>query len=146
MKRNRREVSWDFEREPYDGVEDNPVYGNCSRKYAHNGLYTARPMWDGFETALEALISCAPFEDPQTSQQERLPLREVLADAIDALPPRERFVFESRITERVSLRELARSLSISKSQVHRIKDNAIALLREALRDHPAIEEYLHGRA
>jgi DNA-directed RNA polymerase specialized sigma subunit len=67
----------------------------------------------------------------------------VIQDAIDeALSERERFIFDSIVVERLSLRGLGAITSLSKSQVDRIYKGALAKLRSALEDHPMVKEYL----
>lgn len=95
------------------------------------------------DTELEALMRCPPSEDPDKAKNELLPLRDVLADALDQLTDLERTVFESLVIERRSLRETAADLGTrSKSGVAKIRDRAIAKLQTLLKDHPLIREEL----
>lgn len=94
-------------------------------------------------TEIEALLSTAPFMDPETATETLLPLREVLADAIDALEPREKWVFERCVIERQSIRSVAEDLSMSKSSVDRIKREAVENLRGLLEDNQEIRGFLH---
>ena len=106
------------------------------------------PSWialhpdDGRTTFFAALMQCAPGEEPQTSQEELLPLRDVIEDALDVLDPRERWVFNAIIVERMSLRALGRQLQIPKTTVARIRDRAAEHLRKALEDNPEIQRRL----
>lgn len=102
-------------------------------------------LWDIEATALAALMAAPPHTPPRSSQEELLPLREVLADAIDALPERHRVAFEACVIERRAMRATAKELGVTKSTVHRLKEEAVCLLREALASHPLIETYLHRR-
>jgi RNA polymerase sigma factor (sigma-70 family) len=95
---------------------------------------------------LEACMVARPFEEPQTSVAELLPLRDILQDAIDGLPEREAYVLNACIIERLSLREVGEQLSMGKSNVAKIRERALALLREALADTPLIAGYLEGQA
>lgn len=91
-------------------------------------------------------MECGPHEDPDASCEELLPLRDVIQDAIDGLPPRERWVFDGYVVRRMSLRQLARELGLSKTYIADLRDRAYALLREALEDHDLIRLYLKGQA
>jgi len=101
-------------------------------------------LWDGEATAIASLMATPPHGEPRSSQEELLPLREVLVDAIDALPERHRFAFDACVIERRPMRDTAKELGCTKSTVHRLKDEAVLLLRAALTDHPAIKTYLTG--
>ena len=91
----------------------------------------------------QAMVECAPFTEPDLSREELLPLRDVIADAIDdVLNDRERFIFDLIACERRSRREAAALLSLSKSQVDRIYHRACEKLRFVLEDDPTIKEYL----
>lgn len=89
---------------------------------------------------LQALMECAPGQEPDVSRSELLELRESIADAIDGLEPMERFVFNTLIVERRSVRYLEPYLA--KTTACRVRDNAIGKLREALQDHPAVLGHL----
>lgn len=80
----------------------------------------------------EALMSTAPHEEPELSLEELAPLRDWLQDAIDELPPKLRWVFDAYYVRRLSLRELAREIGRSKTQVARLRDEATAELRRLL--------------
>lgn len=98
---------------------------------------TRRPM-----TPLEALMSAAPGDEPETSQIELLAIRDVLADAIDALPLRHKWVFEQHVIGKVPIRQLGDWMGLGKSYVWLLKEEALRMLRESLKDHPAIVNYL----
>jgi RNA polymerase sigma factor (sigma-70 family) len=87
-------------------------------------------------------MAAPPGVAPASTQDQRLHLREILADAIDSLPPRERWVWDATVTERRSYREIAAVLGVGKSTVQRIKDNARALLKERLIKEPLVREHL----
>lgn len=55
-----------------------------------------------------------------------------------------RFIFESTIIERRSLREVGRDMQLSKTHVARVRDQALHLLREDLITNPHIQEALNG--
>ena len=92
------------------------------------------------QTDMQALMEAAPGEAVRTSKESRLPLRDTLADAIDGLPPQERWAFERLIIERLPIREVARMMGTTKSTVHRYKEQAIARLKAELS--PLLKEWL----
>lgn len=93
-------------------------------------------------TPMEALMSAAPGEQIEASQIELLALRDVIADAIDALPPRNKWVFEQHVIARVPIRQIADWMQLGKSYVWLLVQESKELLREELADHPAIVTYL----
>lgn len=102
---------------------------STSDRYGQGGFGRSR---NRPETDMQALMEAAPFEEPEVSKAENLPLKDAIADAIDQLDDRSRWVFEKVHYEGYSLRELEPILSLSKSQVHRIYQNAVAQLQTAL--------------
>ena len=91
---------------------------------------------------LQALMEAAPHEDPETSRLELLLLRDVLADALDDLSPRDRRLVEARVIERKPLRKLERELGWKKSHMQRREKQLLELLATRLERHPAIKQYL----
>lgn len=131
----RREV-------PYSPI---PSHGDGAN---HDGAWAGEPP--GRSMAVEAapnlfaaLQRAAPHEQIGWTQEQLLPLREVIEDAIDELPERERWIFNACVVERKSIRAIADDLQLAKSYVHRLRDAAVRKLRAALEDHPMIKEYLN---
>lgn len=90
-----------------------------------------------------ALMASAPGHDPGVTQEELLPLREVIVSSIGAvLSERERRVFDALFIERLPLRAVGNQLGLSKSQVARVRDAATRKLREDLKDHPLVRPLL----
>lgn len=83
-------------------------------------------------TPFAALQSCGPFVDPELSALERIAQNESMADAIDTLDDRSRYVIEALFWRRVTLRDLALDMSLSKTHVARIRDLALVTLGGAL--------------
>lgn len=107
-ERNRREL-------PFD-----PAWGAWERFGEHQPA-----------TPIEAMMLSDDGE-PEESLVEKLARLEHVKDAIEALPPRHRWIIEALFYRGVSLRELGRELSLSKTHVARLRDEAFDLLREAL--------------
>ena len=99
--------------------------------------FTRRP-----ETAIQALMESGPCDEPETSLEEIQIVREVVAESISQLPERLRYVIDAVNSERVSIRQLAARMSMSKSQVHRLADQAEEQLRLLLIGHPIIRRRL----
>lgn len=89
-----------------------------------------------------ALMAAAPFHEADVSQYELLELREVLADAIDGLPEKDRFVIEALWIERRSYRDLARDMSCGLASLVRTRNRAVRKLQAALEDNALIKEKL----
>lgn len=100
-------------------------------------LQQAREALDGApqppSTPMEALMQARPGEEPETSAIERVDAFAPLHDAMEsALTERERWIVEALFWRRLPLRSLGRELAMSKTQVARIRDNAIRKLAAAL--------------
>lgn len=100
--------------------------------------FTRRP-----ETALQALLETAPGEEPETSIEELIPIREAVAAAIERLPPRLRFVIEAIHMERLSYQQLANRMGISKTHAFRLTKDAEECLRQMLNSNQLIRERLN---
>lgn len=95
-------------------------------------------------TAIEALLQCAPGDEPLISLEESLALREAVACAIERLPERERWVFDALVVEGKSLRTVAAEIGYSKSQIANIRNQAVTLLRGMLTTNLVVRRYLNG--
>ncbi len=86
----------------------------------------------------EALMRSRPHEEAEEAQEELLPLREVLQDAIDNLGERDRWVIDALVVRRISMRALARELGVTKSTIGRWRDKALRELRGVLASEPLV--------
>jgi RNA polymerase sigma factor (sigma-70 family) len=93
-------------------------------------------------TPYQALMEAAPFEPVEISIAELLEVREVLVDALETLTEEETWVINSLITERMSIRQLARQLGAPKTTITRIRDRALSKLEKQLENHPVIIQLL----
>lgn len=91
-------------------------------------------------TIMQALMEAAPGDEPLTSLEEVQPLREAVAECLALTDPHTRFVMEAVHSERLSFRQLADRLGVSKSQAHRDYRAAEADIRALLSAHPVIQE------
>jgi hypothetical protein len=94
------------------------------------------------ETDYEALMQAAPHEPIERSVESLLPLRERLTQAFEQLGERDRWIVNSILVERKSIRTTAADLSLAKSHVDRLYKAALNKLRIILEDDPLIMEYL----
>ena len=93
-------------------------------------------------TDMQALMEAAPHAPIERSIESLLPLRERLSEAFDQLDERDRWIVNSILIERKSIRATASDLSLAKSHVDRLYKAALYRLRTMLEDDPMIMEYL----
>ena len=89
---------------------------------------------------LEALITCAPAQEPEESVLEQLALRDILADALDSLEEDDRWIFDMLIVVRLSLRFVGRVVGLPKTTLARRRDTIVAGLQEQLLENPVVRE------
>lgn len=137
--RTRHESSWtaylrgaerDGKPSPHDTLEEHP------------GLMVAHQPIDPFE----ALMQAPPNEPIPLSAAETQRLRELIADAVDRLEPRQRWIWDARVHRRLSFRAIAKELALGKSFVCRQFQRAQAQLRDELGAEPLVADRLHGHA
>lgn len=85
------------------------------------------------ETDIQALMEAPPHTDPETSLESSEHLREVLADAIDQLEPRLKWIFEARHYEGMSIRQIGLQLNLTKSYIDRLYRRAVEQLADILK-------------
>lgn len=93
-------------------------------------------------TDMQALMEAAPHEPIENSIEALLPMRARLNEAFDELGERDRWIINSILIERKSIRATAADLSLAKSHVDRLYKAALNRLRTMLEDDPIIVEYL----
>jgi len=94
------------------------------------------------DNPIEALMQCAPGMDPLASRDELLPLRDILQDAIERLTPREQWIFDALTTRKLSLRQCAAELGLSKTHVQREREAIYMKMRTMLIEHEEVRSYL----
>ena len=107
-------------------------WGRAGDRHMHTSAFD-RPF-----SATEALMSCAPFEQPEESVLEQMALREALADALDTLDEEERWIFDMLVVVRLSLRFVGRVVGIPKTTLARRRDKVIAKLQQQLLESPEV--------
>jgi hypothetical protein len=84
------------------------------------------------DTDMEALMQTKPFEEPPTSNEELLVLREAVASIVDDLEPRDLWIINACISEGKSLQKIADELSMTKTHVWRLRNQAFEKLKVAM--------------
>jgi DNA-directed RNA polymerase specialized sigma24 family protein len=95
------------------------------------------------ESPTQALMQCGPDDIPMISAQELIGVREAIGSAFDVLTPKEVWVFNALVIERLSLRTVANQICTPKTTVARIRDRATRKLRAALEDDPEVIAFRH---
>lgn len=85
-----------------------------------------------------------PFEDPDVSYLEFQGLATMVEDLEESLSDTQRELLRMVVYEKLSFREIARQLGISKSSSHRAWQALAVKLREILMSEPAVQDHLHG--
>lgn len=94
------------------------------------------------ENPYQALMECAPGDQPEMSKQELEPLRAILNDAVDTLSPRDQWIFSALVYRKMSVRALGRELALSKTHIARERDRIMGQLRELLLDTGALGDFV----
>lgn len=94
-------------------------------------------------TSIQALMETKPHEPIERSLEELLPIRECLSEAFDQLNERDRWIVNSILIERKSIRSTAADLSLAKSYVDRLYKAALKQLQQILETNPIIMEYIN---
>ena len=97
-------------------------------------------------TELEALLELAPGHQALVpSLAETNALREAVADAVDALPEEDQWIFIVLHVAGLSLRFTGRILGIPKTTLARRRDTIRLRLLNALKDNPEVKKWLATR-
>ena len=92
------------------------------------------------ESEIEALMMAKPFEEPEQSSEDIMLLRDVVAEYVDQLDPRDLWVVNACISEGKSLQKIADELGITKTHVWRIRNQAFEKLRKAMMNDTTIRK------
>ena len=108
------------------------AYDFTATQWANASQHRADRPW-------QALMECAPGNEPDQSIEELAPLREIIVDVLqDTLNEREQWIFDALFTRRMSLRQLGRELALSKTHIARLRDEIRDKLATALLEYPEI--------
>lgn len=94
-------------------------------------------------TALEALMSAAPYEEPTESIEEVQPFREAVAECMEQLNEEDRYIIDAINSERVTLDVLGKRLGVSRMHASRLRDAAFGRLRVIMLTNPVIRARLN---
>lgn len=94
------------------------------------------------DNPMQALMEAAPGYEPVESLEELQPLREAVADCLDALSEHDRYVIDALNTERVTLQELGDRLGVSRMHASRLREQAFGRLKVLMVEHPIIRHRL----
>jgi len=95
-------------------------------------------------TALQAIMETAPGDQPQRSLEEDAPLADLLADVIEEMPERLKWVFQARNNRGMSFGQIAKELGLSKTHAFHLYGQATDWLQARLADEPLVTERLYG--
>jgi len=93
-------------------------------------------------TALEALMSAAPYEEPTQSIEEVQPFREAVADCMEQLNEEDQYIIDAINSERVTLDVLGKRLGVSRMHASRLRDAAFGRLKVIMLTNPLIRQRL----
>lgn len=93
--------------------------------------------WDIVDTRLpmnefQALMEAKPMEEPREINEELNALRDVVATYVDQLEPRDLWIINAYMTERLSLQQIADQLGITKTHVWRLRNQAFDKLKSMM--------------
>jgi len=91
---------------------------------------------------MQALMEAAPGQEQVMSKESLQVIREAVADCMEMLTEKDRYVIDALNSERVTLRELAEGMNLSITQVWRLKEDAYANLKQILVNHQIIKDHL----
>mgnify|MGYP000939494665 CR=1 FL=1 len=111
-------------------------YSKLLQEVAATTLLSLDEPWseggpDGEKLRLTDMVADTSHEDPSTLVA-RDALLEVLAEAIDALPERERLVITLYYYEELTLKEIGKVLDVSESRISQLHTKALSRLRGKL--------------
>jgi len=87
-------------------------------------------------------MEAAPGQEQVMSKESLQVIREAVADCMEMLTEKDRYVIDALNSERVTLRELAERMNLSITQVWRLKEDAYANLKQILVNHQIIKDHL----
>lgn len=91
-------------------------------------------------TPLQALMETAPGDEPRTSTEELLYLRQAIDDCLTAVGDEGRFLIEAVLYESLTQRQLADRMGLGKSHTNRLFRRARLDFEQLLAAHPDILE------
>jgi DNA-directed RNA polymerase specialized sigma24 family protein len=125
---------------PFDPLKYNWEHKRSRLLGSKSVLFQHRPLDE-----LEMLMREAPGTVSQDVPLSRTAaLKDVLGEAVDALPPQERFIAEQLFIAGSSLRKTGAALGIPKTTLARRRDTIRRHLMAELVDKPSVRRWLRG--
>jgi RNA polymerase sigma factor (sigma-70 family) len=93
-------------------------------------------------TPMQSLMEAAPNDPPRRSTMEAHPLADVIDDVLSEMDETDRDVVVMHVVGGMSIRDIAETCGLSKSDVHRKLPKLMEQLAELMRANPKIREYM----
>jgi len=102
-------------------------------------------LWNTVDARLpfneyQALMESTPLEEPREVNDDLNALRDVVAQYVDELEPRDLWIINACMTERLSLQQIADQLGITKTHVWRLRNQAFDKLKAKMQADPDIRK------
>ena len=92
------------------------------------------------ENEYQALMETMPHEEPYEPQDGLMELRDAVMQHVEQLPPREQWIVNALMNEGRSLQSIADELSITKTHVWRLRNQAFKKLKETMSNDTTIRK------
>ena len=92
------------------------------------------------ENEYQALMETMPFEEPVEPQDGLMELRDAVMSHVEQLKPREQWIVNALMNEGRSLQSIADELSITKTHVWRLRNQAFLKLKETMSNDTTIRK------
>ena len=129
----RKYFKWERPFDPTYYKWDELVYGR------ERTVFGPRPM-----TEMEVLMREAPgfYSDSPVALEETAALKELLGAAVDSLTPEDRYIMETLLIEKRSLRKTGAVLGIPKTTLARRRDKSREYLMKRLAGEEVVQDWL----
>jgi len=91
---------------------------------------------------MQALMETPPGHEAPMSKQALQIVREAVADCMEMLTEQDRYVLDALNAERITLRELSGRMNLSITQTWRLKEDALANLKQFMLKHQVLRDHL----
>lgn len=93
-------------------------------------------------TPAQALMESAPGDEPRRSTMEAHPLADVIDELLQQMDETDRDIVVMHTVGGMSIRDIAQTTGLSKSDVHRRLPNLMEQLTDLLKNNPTIRKYM----
>lgn len=91
---------------------------------------------------MQAIMETPPGHEIPMSKDALQVVREAVADCMDMLTEQDRYILNALNAERITLRELAGRMNLSVTQTWRLKEDAMANLKQFMVSHQVLRDHL----